>query len=62
MAGPRSTSTFLVLTALLFAALLAVLAWQSRTAAWLLAAGLVVAVLAVILAIVFAKGVGEGRL
>jgi hypothetical protein len=65
MLGPRATSTFLVLTALVFAVLLSVIAWQSRTAGsavWLVAAGLVVAAAAVILAIVFARGVGEGRL
>jgi hypothetical protein len=65
MLGPRATSAFLVLTALLFAALLGVIAWQSKAAggaAWLLAAALVVAAAAVILAVFFARGVGEGRL
>ncbi len=63
--GPRATSAFLVLTALLFAALLGLIAWQSRAAGgaiWLLAASLVIAAATVILAIVFARGVGEGRL
>jgi len=65
MAGPRATATFLVLSALLFAALLGVIAWQSKAAdgaAWLPAAAVVAAAAAVILAVFFAKGVGEGRL
>lgn len=62
--GPGATSTFLVLTALLFAVLLVSIAWYGRAAgaaAWLFAAGLIVAAAAVILAIFFAKGVGEGK-
>jgi hypothetical protein len=62
--GPRSTSAFLVLTALLFAVLLGLVSWRTSAAAgavWLLAAGLVVAAAAIILAILFARGVGEGR-
>ncbi len=60
--GPRSTSAFLVVTAFLFSALLGILSWRAGAAAWLLASGLVVAVIAIILGILFARGVGEGRL
>ncbi len=63
--GPRATSAFLVLTAILFAAFLAALAWRSTAAGgatWLLAVGLIVAAVALVLAVVFARGVGEGRL
>ena len=63
--GPRATSTFLVLTALLFAVLLGVITWRGSSAggaAWLLAVGLVVADVAAVLGILLARGVGEGRL
>ncbi len=64
-AGPRSTSAFLVVTALLFAVLLVVISWRSGVAGaamWLFATGVVVAAVAVVLGVVFARGVGEGRL
>ncbi len=61
--GPRSTSAFLIITALLFAGLLGILSWRdSGGATWLVAAGLIVAAAAVVLGVVFARGVGEGRL
>ena len=63
--GPRSTSAFLVLTALLFAVLLGLVAWRAAVAggaAPRFGAGLVVTPAAVVLAMVFARGVGEGRL
>lgn len=63
-AGPRATSTFLVLTALLFAALLVDLAWRTAAGAgsWLLVAGIAAAAMIVILGGLLARGVGEGRL
>jgi hypothetical protein len=64
-AGPRATSTFLLLTALLFGVLLGAIAWRSNAAGaatWLLAAGIAVAVLTVGLGVMFARGVGQGRL
>ncbi len=61
--GPRATSAFLVVTALLFALLLGLVSWRAATgAAWLVAAGLLVGAIAVVLGILFARGVGEGRL
>ncbi len=61
--GPRSTSAFLVVSALLFAVLLGAVSWRGAVgAAWLLAAGLVVAAGVVVLGILFASGVGEWRL
>lgn len=63
--GPRATSAFLVITAILFAVFLGALAWRSPAsgaASWVMAVGLVVAVACVVLAVLFARGVGEGRL
>lgn len=65
MNGPRTTSAFLVLTAIAFAGLLGALAWRATTAgaaAWLLAVGLVVALFALVIGVAFARGVAEGRL
>ena len=64
MTGPRATSSFLVLTSLLFAALLGVIAWRSTTAggsSWLAGAGIIVALVTLVLGVVFARGVAEGR-
>ncbi len=63
--GPRATSAFLVLTGLLFALFLGALAWRGSAgggATWLLPVGVIVAVSGLVLAILFARGVGEGRL
>ncbi len=63
--GPRSTEIFLVLTGILFAVLLVALGWRANlggTATWILGAGVVVAVLSLILAVFLARGVDEGRL
>ncbi len=62
--GPRATSVFLVVTALAFAVLLADLAWRAGrgSAVGLPAAGIAVAIIVVILGVLFARGVGEGRL
>jgi hypothetical protein len=65
MNGPRAAFAFLVVTALVFALLLAGLAWRARAASaagWLLGAGIVVAILTVVLGLFLARGVGEGRL
>ena len=65
MTGPRATSTFLVLTAVLFAALIGAIAWRGNmagAAGWMLAIGIAVALVALALGVIFAKGVGEGRL
>ncbi len=63
--GPRATSAFLVVTAIVFAVFLGALAWRNTAgggAPWVLALGLTVAAAAIGLAVVFARGVGEGRL
>ncbi len=63
--GPRATAIFLVLTAVLFGALLLVLSWRSTSsglASWILALSVVVAVATIVVGVLFAKGVGEGRL
>ncbi len=63
--GPRATSAFLVVTAILFAVFLGALALRSPAAGaapWVTGVGLIVAAACVVLAILFARGVGEGRL
>ena len=65
MTGPRATSTFLILTAVVFAALLGAIAWRGTmagAAGWTLAAGIAVALVALALGVLFARGVREGRL
>ncbi len=65
MNGPRGAFAFLVVSALLFAMMLAGLAWREQAAgaaAWLLGAGIVVAIGAAGLGIFLARAVGEGRL
>ncbi len=64
MLGPRATSAFLVLTALLFAVLLGLLSWRTAAggASWPLLAGVVVAVGALGAAIVFARSGVKGSL
>jgi hypothetical protein len=64
-AGPRATAAFLVVTGLLFAALLMALGWRARAAglaSWVLAISVIVAATTVLLAAAFAKGMTEGRL
>jgi hypothetical protein len=63
--GPRAASAFLVVTAVLFAALLVGVAWRSApagSASTLLAAAVIVGLVVLALGVVFARGVGEGRL
>ncbi len=65
MGGPRSTARFLLASGILFAVLLIKLGFRTATgelAAWVIAAALVVGAAVIVLAVMFAKGVGEGRL
>ncbi len=59
--GPRAASAFLVVSAILFAALLSALAWRGGATAWL-AAAVIVGLFMLALGVLFARGVGEGRL
>lgn len=64
-AGPRATGIFLLVTGVLFAVLLVALGWRGRAsglAPWLLVVAVVVALVTVLLAAFFARGVGQGRL
>jgi hypothetical protein len=63
--GPRTASAFLVVTAILFAALLVGIAWRTvpaGSASTLLVGAVMVGLAVLALGVVFARGVGEGRL
>jgi hypothetical protein len=64
MNGPRATAVFLLVTGVLFAALLVALGWRAGVsgADWMAPAALVVGVAVVVVAVIFSRGVGEGRL